>query len=237
MLELIDVTRQYGSHTAVASLSLSLAPGDFLGLIGPNGAGKSTTLKMCVGHLKPTTGEVRLSGKDVSAHPLLARQEIGYVPEYLTLYDYLTGQEFVQFVGEVKGLDEKARTQQTTELLEMLELGEERERLIRTYSQGMRRKVALAAAMIGRPKVLVLDESLNGLDPATNHRLKAHLQQLAADGTCILLSSHVLEVLERICNRIAVMRGGRLIALLNADELNTIKQQPGGLEGYFLNLT
>lgn len=237
MLELTEVTRQYGNQTAVQGLSLRLLPGDFLGLIGPNGAGKSTTLKMCVGHLKPTTGEVRLNGQDVFAHPLVARQQIGYVPEYLTLYDYLTGLEFVCFVGEVKGLSVEARTKEAESLLEMLELGDERDRLIRTYSQGMRRKVALAAAMMGSPSVLVLDESLNGLDPATNHRLKAHLQTLASRGTAILLSSHGLEVLERICNRIAVMRGGRLVALLNAQELDAIRGQPGGLEQYFLQQT
>lgn len=235
MLELRNVTRSYGSHVAVKGLNLTLAPGDFLGLIGPNGAGKSTTLKMTVGHLKPTSGEVLLHGRDVQGHPLEVRRQVGYVPEYLALYEYLTGLEFLQFMGEVKGLTAQARTQEIDALLDVLDLHEERDRLVRTYSQGMRRKVALAGAMLGSPAVLVLDESLNGLDPTTNHRLKAHLQGLARSGTAILLSSHVLEVLERICNKIAVMRGGQLLELLDESALAQIRQAPGGLEQHFLN--
>lgn len=235
MLELCNVTRSYGSHVAVQGLNLTLSPGDFLGLIGPNGAGKSTTLKMTVGHLKPSSGEVLLNGRDVQAHPLEVRRQVGYVPEYLALYEYLTGLEFLQFMGEVKGLSAQARAQEIDALLNVLELNEERDRLVRTYSQGMRRKVALAGAMLGSPAVLVLDESLNGLDPTTNHRLKSHLQGLAREGTAILLSSHVLEVLERICNKIAVMKGGQLLELLDESALAEIRRAPGGLEQHFLN--
>lgn len=234
MLELRSLTKRYGSQLAVEDLNLTLAPGDFLGLIGPNGAGKSTTLKMSVGHLAPTSGQVLIDGQDVQTVPLLIRQKVGYVPEYLSLYEYLTGLEFLAFVGEIKGLDAARSRAESEELLSVLDLGDERDRLIRTYSQGMRRKVALAGAMLGKPPVLVLDESLNGLDPQTNHRLKTHLQMLAKEGCAVLLSSHVLEVLERICTRIAIMRGGRLVDQLDADQLAEVRSQPGGLERYFL---
>lgn len=234
MLELRSLTKRYGSQLAVEDLNLTLAPGDFLGLIGPNGAGKSTTLKMSVGHLAPTSGQVLIDGQDVQTVPLLIRQKVGYVPEYLSLYEYLTGLEFLAFVGEIKGLEGARSRAESEELLSVLDLGDERDRLIRTYSQGMRRKVALAGAMLGKPPVLVLDESLNGLDPQTNHRLKTHLQTLAKEGCAVLLSSHVLEVLERICTRIAIMRGGRLVDQLDANQLAEVRSQPGGLERYFL---
>jgi ABC-2 type transport system ATP-binding protein len=136
----------------------------------------------------------------------------------------------------VKGLSAADRAREIHQLLEVLDLGEERSRLIRTYSQGMRRKMALAGAMLGRPPILILDEALNGLDPTTNHRLKVYLRELASNGTAILLSSHVLEVLERLCNRIAVMRRGRIVDQRNEAELETIRQQPGGLEQHFLSL-
>ena len=236
MLELKNVSHRYGSHWAVQGLSLCLRPGDFLGLIGPNGAGKSTTLRMAVGHLKPHQGQVLLDGRDVMEDPVRTRLQIGYVPEYLSLYDYLTGLEFLTFVGELKGIEPKSSASEIETLLDVLDLGEERDRLVRTYSQGMRRKVALAGAMLGRPPVLVLDEALNGLDPTTNHRLKQHLQLLAREGTAVLLSSHVLEVLERICNRIAVMRSGQVIDELDAASLSGVREKSGGLEQHFMGL-
>jgi len=236
MLELRDVTKHFGTQVAVQHLSLRLSPGDFLGLIGPNGAGKSTTLKMAVGHLRPTHGTVLIDGRDVFQEPLEARRRIGYVPEYIALYEYLTGAEYLEFVGEVKGINVPTRHREIQQLLEVLDLGEERDRLIRTYSQGMRRKAALAGAILGRPAVLILDEALNGLDPTTNHRLKTYLRELAADGMAILLSSHVLEVLERICNRIAVLRHGTVVDLRDEVELEAIRRQEGGLERHFLKL-
>lgn len=236
MLELREVTKRFGRHTAVDGVRLTLSPGDFLGLIGPNGAGKTTTLKMSVGHLRPTAGAVLIQGKDVNTHPLEARRNIGYVPEYVSLYEYLSGAEYLDFVGEIKGMGASERKKEADALLDLLDLGEERNRLIRTYSQGMRRKVALAGAIIGRPPVLILDEALNGLDPTTNHRLKGFLKGLAAEGTAILLSSHVLEVLERICNRIVVLNRGKLVDARNEAELDKIRRQEGGLEQHFLRL-
>ncbi len=234
MLEIDDVSRTFGTTTAVDHLSLRVAPGDFLGLIGPNGAGKSTTIKMIVGQLKPSRGTIRINGLDVFAHPIAARRAFGYVPEFVSLYEFLTGAEFLEFIAEVKGLSPDAASTELREVLELLELGEERTRLIRTYSQGMRRKVAIAAALLGSPPLLVLDEALNGLDPDTSARLKDHLRHRVSQGDAVILSSHILEQLERICNRAAIMKKGRCIDLLDRAQLDAIRNQPGGLEAYFM---
>ncbi len=234
-LEFQDVTKSFGAHTAVRALSLRVDRGDFVGLIGPNGAGKTTTLRMGVGHLSPTKGRVLVDGLPVLDHPLEARRRIGYVPEYVALYDYLTGVEYLEFVADIKGIDGAARDGEIATLLEILELGEERSRLIRTYSQGMRRKVAMAGALLGRPPFLVLDEAMNGLDPTTLHRLKAYLRSLVDQGMAILISSHVLEVLERLCNRIAIMHAGALVEDMGAERLEAVRQMPGGLEQYFMH--
>ena len=233
-LEFRNVSKSFGGHPAVQALSLTVEAGDFVGLIGPNGAGKTTTLRMGVGHLAPSSGEVLIDGMPVLDHPLEARRRIGYVPEYVALYDYLTGAEYLEFAAELKGLDTTTRNKEIALLLEMLELGEERSRLIRTYSQGMRRKVAMAGALLGSPPYLVLDEAMNGLDPTTMHRLKAHLKALVDQGMAILISSHVLEVLERLCNRIAIMHAGTLVDDMDADRLRQVRSDPGGLEQYFM---
>jgi ABC-2 type transport system ATP-binding protein len=236
VLELKGVEKRYGKHLAVDGLHIALHPGDFLGLIGPNGAGKSTTLRMAVGHLKPGAGQVLLRGRDIHKDPLEARRSIGYVPEFLSLYEYLTGEEYLEFVGELKGLEPSRLRAELPAILDVLDLGDERSRLIRTYSQGMRRKIALGAAILNRPPVLILDEALNGLDPTTLHRLKGYLKTLADDGMAILLSSHVLEVLERLCNRTVVMRAGRCVDVRNASELEQIRSRPGGLEAHFMSV-
>lgn len=236
MLELENVVKRYGPREVVKGVSFTLRPGDFLGLIGPNGAGKSTTLRMIVGMLQPSAGAVRVNGVDVGADPLAARRSIGYVPEYIALYDYLTCAEYLDFVGEVKGMGADARAAEARELIELLDLGESADLLVRTYSQGMRRKVALAGAMMGAPPILVLDEAMNGLDPTTIARLKVHLRALAEGGTALLLSSHVLDVVERICNRIVVLAAGQVVEDVDAARLADIRAREGGLEGHFLRL-
>ncbi len=235
-LEFQNVTKRFGSQVAVDGVSFRMKGGDFVGLIGPNGAGKTTALRMAVGHLEPTDGRVVLDGAGVMERPLEARKRIGYVPEFIALYDYLTGAEYLEFVGELKGLSTRDREAGVEELYEVLQLGEERHRLIRTYSQGMRRKVAIAAALLGHPPFLVLDEALNGLDPTTLHGLKAYLTACSRRGMGILISSHVLEVLERLCNRIAMLYGGKLVAVLDAEELERVRGQDGGLEQHFMLL-
>lgn len=234
MLELRQVEKAYSGRPVVKGVSFTLEPGDFLGLIGANGAGKSTTMRMIVGMLRPTGGAVVINGVDIATDPLLARRSIGYVPEYITLYDYLTCEEYLDFVGEVKGLSEAERRDEAGALMELLDLEEAGGRLVRTYSQGMRRKVAIAGAMMGRPPVLVLDEAMNGLDPGTIARLKVYLKGLAESGTALILSSHVLDVVERICNRIVMLKDGEVAAQLSERELGSIREEEGGLEAHFL---
>ncbi len=234
VLELRQVEKAYSGRPVVKGVSFSLEPGDFLGLIGANGAGKSTTMRMIVGMLKPTGGSVVINGTDIATDPLLARQSIGYVPEYITLYDYLTCEEYLDFVGEIMGLTESQRGEEAEVLMVLLDLEAAKDRLIRTYSQGMRRKVAIAGAMMGRPPVLVLDEAMNGLDALTIARLKVYLKGLAEAGTAMVLSSHVLDVVERICNRIVMLKDGEVAAQLSSEELVRIRAEEGGLEAHFL---
>ena len=234
-LEVNKVSRSYGNREVVSGISFILQPGDLLGLVGPNGAGKSTTLKMITGMLAPTSGGITLGGVDLFSDPLLPRRMIGYVPEFISLYEYLTAEEYLDFVGEIKGIPQAERLKEAELLLDILDLLEERRSLVRTYSQGMRRKVALAAAMLGRPPILVLDEALNGLDPTTIARLKAHLGALTRQGTAVLLASHVLDVVERVCNRLVMIRSGRVAEQLSEADLARVREAEGGLEQWFLH--
>lgn len=224
VLELSGVRKDYGRVVAVKGLDLSVAPGTFVGLIGHNGAGKSTTLKMIMGLLTPSAGTVRIDGIDVHASPREARSRLGAVPEEPALYEFLTAREFLSFVREVRGVGD------VDEALELTGLGADADRLIREYSQGMRRKTALAAAVLAKPKLLVLDEALNGLDPPSAARVKDKLRALCDEGCAVVLSTHVLETVERVADRVVMLAKGELIADLSTDGL-----APGELEKRFLS--
>ena len=217
--------KEFGRVVAVEDVSFTVAPGSFVGLVGPNGAGKSTTIKMLSGQLLPTAGRVTVGGVDVAADPGRARGQIGYVPEEPRLYDYLSAREMIAFVAEIRGV---ARGRPVTEAeieaaLDVAGLGADADRLISEYSQGMRRKTALAAAMVARPPVLVLDEALNGLDPPSAARVTAALRQACADGAAVLLSTHVLDTLERLADRIVMIQGGRVLADLPGTEMGQVR--------------
>lgn len=199
------VRKTFGSVVAVDRVDLTI-DGGFVGLIGHNGAGKSTSLKMLVGMLRPTEGTVRIHGVDVHADPAAARRLFGAVPEEPALYDYLTAREFLGFVAEVRGGGDIG------EALELTGLGADADRLIREYSQGMRRKTALAAALLGQPKVLVLDEALNGLDPPSAAVVKGALRTLVERGTTVLLSTHVVETVQAVADRVVMLAHGRVVA-------------------------
>jgi len=198
--------RTYGKIVAVDEVSLTVHPGEFVGLVGPNGAGKSTTIKMITGQLLPTAGSIRVGGIDVATDPNGARAKVGYVPEEPALYDYLTAREMVAFVAELRGGGD------VDAALEIAGLGADADRYIREYSQGMRRKTALAAAMVARPPLLVLDESLNGLDPPSADRVVAALRAAAAAGAAVVLSTHVLDTLAVVADRLVMIGTGRVIA-------------------------
>lgn len=199
------VTKSYGHVQAVRGIDLRIE-GGFVGLIGHNGAGKSTCLKMLMGLLRPTKGRIFVAGVDVVADPEGARRAIGAVPEEPALYEYLSAREFLEFVVEVRGAGDVEAA------LELTGLGADADRLIREYSQGMRRKTALAAAVVARPQVLVLDEALNGLDPPSAATVKAALRAIVDEGTTVLLSTHVVETVQAVADRVVMLAHGEIVA-------------------------
>ncbi len=217
------VRKTYGKVIAVDRVDVSIDAGAFVGLIGHNGAGKSTSLKMLMGTLLPTEGRVTVCGIDVGENPRDARAVMGAVPEEPAVYEYLTGREFLEFVAKVRGC-----TGVVCALEQVGMLGDS-DRLTREYSQGMRRKIALAAALLGDPKVIVLDEALNGLDPPSAARIKGVLRERVDDGATVLLSTHVIDTVERVADRVIMLAHGRVVA----DEV-VADLDEGGLERLFL---
>jgi ABC-2 type transport system ATP-binding protein len=211
-IETFDLVRRFGDFTAVDRLNLRVARGSFFGFLGPNGAGKSTTIKMLTGLLAPTAGRVVVLGRDLSVEPLEVKRRIGVVPEDLNLFERLTGAEMLAFTGRMYGLareDTRARSQ---ELLELMELAEEPRKLVVEYSHGMKKKLALACALIHRPEILFLDEPFEGVDAIASRTLKDLLSRLTSRGLTVFLTSHVLEIVERLCSDIAIISEGRLVA-------------------------
>ncbi|MEL6344869.1 MAG: ABC transporter ATP-binding protein [Myxococcota bacterium] len=211
------VGKSFGRVDAVKSLSFTVQPGEFIGFVGPNGAGKSTTIKMLTGQLLPTRGRIQIGGIDVTEDPNAARAQVGYVPEFPQLYDYLNAREMIEFVARIRGGGDVGRA------LEIAGLGDDAERLIQEYSQGMGRKTALACAMVAEPPVLILDESLNGLDPPSTARVLRALNDARAEGAAVLLSTHVLDTLEKVATRILMVRDGELIADVPASQLDEVR--------------
>ena len=214
-----NLTRRFGPLTAVDHVQLSVAPGQFFGFLGPNGAGKSTTIKMLTGLLAPTEGRIRILGLDLEENPVAVKRQIGVVPEGLALFGRLTGAEFLNFVGRMYGLDRATAAQRTTELLDFMQLSDRPKALITDYSHGMQKKLAMAAAVIHGPRVLFLDEPFEGVDAVASGTLKAMLQRMIARGATIFLTSHVLEIVERLCSHVAIIHKGRLVAQGSLDEL------------------
>jgi ABC-2 type transport system ATP-binding protein len=213
------LTRRFGDFTAVQDVNLTVAPGQFFGFLGPNGAGKSTTIKMLTGLLAPTSGSIQILGLDALANPIEVKRQIGVVPEGLALFGRLTAAEYLRFVGRMYGLDAPTTAARTEELLDFMSLANETKKLITDFSHGMQKKLALAAAVIHGPKVLFLDEPFEGVDAIASGTLKAMLQGMIARGATIFLTSHVLEIVERLCTHIAIIDRGRLIANGSLEEL------------------
>lgn len=214
-----DVHKTFGHFEAVRGISFTVQPGEFIGFIGPNGAGKSTTIKMLTGQLMPSAGRITIGGVSVADDPNGARARVGYVPEEPKLYDYLNAREMIEFVVQTRGAGDAAAA------LELTGLGRDAERLILEYSQGMRRKTAIACAMVAAPPVLILDESLNGLDPPSAARVLRALDAARAAGAAVLLSTHVLDTLEKVATRIVMLRGGEIVADVPASELASLRDR------------
>lgn len=223
-----NLTRRFGEFTAVEDVNLTVAPGHFYGFLGPNGAGKSTTIKMLTGLLAPTEGSMQILGLDVATHLVDVKRQIGVVPEGMALFGRLTGSEFLNFAGRMYGLDRDTAAQRTAELLDFMELSAQPKTLVTDYSHGMQKKLAMAAAVIHGPKVLFLDEPFEGVDAVASGTLKAMLQRMIARGATIFLTSHVLEIVERLCSHVGIINKGRLVAQGPLDEL---RSGVGGSEG------
>jgi ABC-2 type transport system ATP-binding protein len=214
-----ELTRTFNGFTAVDRLNLTVDAGQFFGFLGANGAGKSTTIKMLTGLLAPSSGSIRILGEDLLAHPLEVKRQIGVVPEGMALFGKLTASEYLQFVGRMYGLDKEVTRERTAELLEFMGLADERKKLIADFSHGMGKKLALAAAVIHGPKVLFLDEPFEGVDAIAAGTLKSMLQGMIARGATIFLTSHVLEIVERLCSHVAILQRGRIVAQGSLEEL------------------
>ncbi|MES2393624.1 MAG: ABC transporter ATP-binding protein [Acidobacteriota bacterium] len=214
-----SLSRTFDTFKAVDNIELAVEPGQFFGFLGPNGAGKSTTIKMLTGLLAPTAGTISILGMDLISNPVEVKRNIGVVPEGMALFGKLTATEYLHFVGRMYGLDKQVTTQRTTELLEFMGLANERKKLIGDYSHGMGKKLALAAAVIHGPKVLFLDEPFEGVDAIAAGTLKSMLQGMIGRGATIFLTSHVLEIVERLCSHIAIIDHGHIVANGSLDEL------------------
>jgi ABC-2 type transport system ATP-binding protein len=238
MIRLQGVTKQYGRFTAVHPLDLEVGRGEMFGFLGPNGAGKTTTIRMVVGVLRPTAGSIEVAGRDMLADPLGAKQRIGYIPDRPSLYEKLTGMEFLRFVSGLWGRDGEAAERRALQLLELFDLSEWRDTLIESYSHGMRQKLLISSALVHAPDVLVVDEPMVGLDPKGARLIKDLLRTFVAEGGTVFLSTHTLEVAEALCDRIAILHAGRIRAVGTMPELRAEAASGGaGLEEVFLKLT
>src|SRR5579864_8996199 len=213
------LSRSFGNLVAVDHVDLRVDAGQFFGFLGPNGAGKSTTIRMMTGLLAPTAGTINLLGLSLEGNPVEVKRQIGVVPEGLALFDRLTGNEYLNFVGRMYGLDRATAAQRTADLLNFMDLDDRTKTLITDYSHGMKKKLALAAAVIHGPKILFLDEPFEGVDAIAAGTLKSMLQRMIARGATIFLTSHVLEIVERLCTHIAIIHRGQLVAQGSLEEL------------------
>ena len=237
-IEVRGLTKAFRGQVAVDHLTFNVARGTFFGFLGPNGAGKSTTIKMLTGLLRPTAGDARIEGLALGEDLLKIKARIGILPEELPLYERLTGEEYLLFAGRMYGLSRDECRKRTDELLEFLSLAEERGKLVVDYSQGMRKKLALAAALIHNPRVLFLDEPLNGIDPISGRIVTDLLRRLASKGVTMFFTSHVLDVVERLCDEVAIIDHGRIVAQGTLASIRAQREmgQDATLEDVFLKL-
>jgi ABC-2 type transport system ATP-binding protein len=237
LIEVRNLVKTFGEKAAVDDVSLDVFGGEIFGFLGPNGAGKTTTIKAIVGLLRPTSGSVRVAGHDVQQDPIPAKAASGYVPDEPNLYAKLTARELLQFVGDLYGVEAAQVARRSDELLRQFDLTAAADDTVDSYSHGMRQKASLAAALVHDPRVLVLDEPTVGLDPKSARLIKDILRQLADRGAAVFLSTHILEIAERMCDRIGIINQGRLIAAGTMDELRAVGKGQSRLEDIFLSLT
>ena len=243
-VQTFDLVRRFGDFAAVDNLNLTVERGSFFGFLGPNGAGKSTTIKMLTGLLAPTSGKMLVLGRDLAVEPLEVKRRIGVVPEDLNLFERLTGAEMLSFTARMYGLQKTEIAERLPELLDLMELRNEPKKLIVEYSHGMKKKLSLACALIHRPEILFLDEPFEGIDAIASRTLKDLLSRLTARGLTVFLTSHVLEIVERLCSDIAIIAHGKLLAAGPLAELKKgvgltdagERKGPLSLEEYFVEV-
>jgi ABC-2 type transport system ATP-binding protein len=239
VLKLKNLSKTYskGQIKAVDNINLEVKPGEIFGFLGPNGAGKTTTIKMIVGLLKPDEGKVFIDGIDVWENPLEAKKKISYVPDTPEVYDKLKGIEYLNFIADIYGVPKDIRQERIEKYLDIFELENAIGNIIGSYSHGMKQKLVLISALIHEPELFILDEPMVGLDPKSSFNLKEIMRQRCKEGKTVFFSTHVLEVAEKLCDRIAIINKGKIIALGTMDELRSAAEDKESLEKIFLELT
>ena len=232
-----NLSKSYGKKIAVDDVTIKVEAGQIIGFLGPNGAGKTTTLKMLIGLLKPDKGQISICGFDLSKDPVSAKAKIGFVPDIPNLYEKLTPIEFFNFISEVFRLDRAVGEKRISDLIDLFDLGESKKKLIASLSHGTKQKVSLAAAVLHRPEVLLLDEPTGGLDPRATRKIKDVMIELARNGCAILFSTHILEIAESMCNRLYIINSGKIVAQGAINELKDRVNKGSTLEELFIELT
>ena len=218
MIEVKNITKKYGSFTAVDNISFKIEEGEIIGLLGPNGAGKSTTMNMITGYIEPTEGEIIVNGYDISKKPRKAKSQIGYMPEGVPLYSDLTVKEFVTYMAELKKVDRKTRKEKVEKIIEQTGLKDVEKKLTRNLSRGYKQRVSMAGALVGEPKILILDEPTVGLDPKQITEIRALIKELGKTHT-VILSSHILSEVSQICNKVIIINKGKIVAVDTPENL------------------
>ena len=218
MIEVKNITKKYGSFTAVDNISFKIEEGEIIGLLGPNGAGKSTTMNMITGYIEPTEGEIVINGYDISKKPRKAKSQIGYMPEGVPLYSDLTVKEFVTYMAELKKVDRKTRKEKVEKIIEQTGLKDVEKKLTRNLSRGYKQRVSMAGALVGEPKILILDEPTVGLDPKQITEIRALIKKLGKTHT-VILSSHILSEVSQICNKVIIINKGKIVAVDTPENL------------------
>ena len=232
MLIIENLTKNYGEKKAVDNLSLHILPGEIYGFIGHNGAGKTTTLKACCGILQYDSGEIRINGVSMRDEPLACKRNIAYIPDNPDLYEFMTGIQYLNFISDIFGVGAEERTERIHRYADMFELTDDLAQPISAYSHGMKQKLAIISALVHKPKLVIMDEPFVGLDPKASHLLKGIMRELCEDGSAIFFSTHVLEVAEKLCDKVAIIKAGKLVKSGTMDEV----KGDASLEDVFLEL-